>query len=80
MELIEPNKYEGYCKHPTEDETKKQVVSATILPNKHSVTGWVDLIIYFSDGKRFYVSSQSVKGAKQRFAFQCQKGSKWSFG
>lgn len=75
--LVGAEQFEGFSKHPAEDNIVRKVKEATIKPIEHSSTGWVNLEIIFNDGERFSGSSPSVRGAKQMFAFQCRKGSKW---
>jgi len=75
--LRDANRYIGFSDHPAQSGAKpKQVVSATIVPYIH-LKGWVELTIKYHDGTEFYSTSQSERGAKQQFAFQCSKGSKW---
>ncbi len=75
--LVDAERFEGFSKHPAADNTVRKVKEATIKPIEYSSTGWVYLEIQFNDGERFIGSSPSVRGAKQMFAFQCRKGSKW---
>lgn len=76
LALKNPEKYHGYAKHPTEDKTIRQVVSATITKCAH-LSCWYDLKIVFEDDMVFYSSSGSIKGCKRIFAFQCAAGSQW---
>lgn len=76
LELKDPESYEGYVKHPTEDNTIRKVIKATIKP-EFSCFGY-GLEIYFEGGERFYDWSATERGAKQKFAFQCRKGSVWN--
>lgn len=77
--LNDAENYTGYSEHPVIDATVRKVVKADISPCETlGDNGWVMLRIYFEDGVRFSASSPSIKGAKQKFAFQCRKGAKWS--
>jgi len=76
MILKNPEKYQGFAKHPTEDKTIRKVVKATITKCKH-LSSWYDLKIEFEGGFIFLNSSGSIRGCKQMFAFQCSAGSKW---
>ncbi len=79
LSLENPENYEGYWKHPAEDNKLRKVKKATITPCQWSETGWVNLeIIFEGNKKRFSKSSPSIKGAIQIFAFQCRKGSRWT--
>ena len=75
MELLNPEKYKGFYTHPCKEKTIYCVVSASIKPDH--MTSCYLLSIYFENGKHFFTWSPSIKGAKQCFAFQCSKGSKW---
>lgn len=76
--LLNPENYEGYAFHPAEDNKIRKVEKAIIKP-------WIllekqfgfSIEIYFEGSLVFSSTSDTIRGAKQQFAFQCRKGSKW---
>jgi len=75
LELKNPETYLGHSKHPAEDPEKRKVISAQITLT--GFTSGYDLNIHFEGGHRFYDYSETIRGAKMKFAFQCKAGSKW---
>lgn len=75
-ELLNPEKYTGYNDHPINCEHLHRVKRASISPCRY-LSGWFDLRIEFEEGKEFFATSDTIRGLKQRFAFQCKAGSKW---